>query len=254
MTGSPPSIRGTDCWNAILAGLQAEWPGANLDLGAQADKLSVDMREFERKLTDGSDDTSLRLWDNERQLVISRRLSRLPGTEFATRWAEAHGFPVAVRASGGTAVVHRPGVLNISLIRVALQPLKLSQGFDELSDIVVRAAARSGIALTVGKLARSYCAGTHDIGLDGRKLAGTAAVSRRHGAAYGGLFHASLTVSGDWRHDLELISGFEQRLGMPADYDVSAHTSLEEAFALAARAAYSSPSLSLLGEQPNFSL
>jgi len=246
--------RGTEVWDSIVADLQAEWPNATLDFGLRPEKLSDDIQEFRRILTTGAAGTHLRLWDNDWRLVISKRLSRLAGAPEAIRWAEAQGYPVVVRASGGTAVVHRPGVLNISLLRVSLEPLSLAHGFDELCGVIIRAAARSGLGLTAGKLARSYCAGSHDIGLDGRKLAGTAAVSRRHGNAYGGLFHASLTVCGDWRHDLELISGFEQRLGMPADYDLSAHTSLEEAFAQAALAAYSSPSRSLLGEQPNFSL
>ena len=161
---------------------------------------------------------------------------------------------MAVRASGGTAVVHRPGVLNISLLRISPRPLRPSQGFDELCDMIGLAGARLGFAFETGKLAQCYCAGSHDIGWRGRKIAGTAAVLRSNRAFHGGLFHASLVVFGDWRRDLELLCGYERLAGLPANYDIGAHTSLMDVQRKEAPASYSAAARSCLGEQPNFSL
>lgn len=228
MISSRASTQSGKLWNQLVNALLQEFDGAACDFGNRAEKILDDAHLLDQLLKHGRETEYLRLWDNEPHLVISKRLSRLPGASEAAEWAVSQGYPVGVRASGGTAVIHRPGVLNISYFWISSAPFKLSAGFDALCNIIKNAAQNLGIALETGKLARSYCAGTHDIGWQGRKIAGTAGVSRRHGKMHGGLFHASLVVSGDWRRDLALITQHERLSGMDARYDEAAHASLEE--------------------------
>lgn len=238
----------------MIGAIMVAWPNAECDFGARNDKVGDDARLLGTMLSSGNESSVLRLWDNSRHLVISKRLARLPGAERARGLAQASGYPITVRASGGTAVVHRPGVLNISLFRVARHPLKLAAGFDRLCDIIIQAALRIGLHLTTGLHARSYCSGTHDIGWRGRKLAGTAAVARRHNGLHGQIFHASLVVHGDWRSDVAVLSRFEREAGLETCYDLEAHISLAEAQDTELFEALSMKTRSCLGEQPNFSL
>ena len=222
----------TDLWSELLASLLRTHPGALCDFGAREDKIGEDVRLLAAMFDDGREREMLRLWDNEQRLVISRRLARLPDASDAIAALADRGWSVSVRASGGTTVVHRPGVLNISLFRMSHRQRKIVDGFDRLCSIIVRAAQDVGVSLDVGCMERSYCAGSHDIGWAGRKLAGTAGLMRRKGDRYGQLFHASLVVDGDWRGDLTAISAFERLAGMAVDYDVAAHGSLAEAVAI----------------------
>ncbi|MFD1767332.1 biotin/lipoate A/B protein ligase family protein [Sphingorhabdus buctiana] len=218
MTSSRSSATADSLWDRLVGSLSAEFPGAARDFGSRAGKIAHDAELLDRLIADGTGLEHLRLWDNAPHLVISKRLARLADADRAAAWANNQGYPVAVRASGGTTVVHRPGVLNVSYFRISDRPFKLTAGFDALCAIIEQAARTVGIQLETGRLASSYCSGSHDIGWRGRKLAGTAGVSRRRGAMHGGVFHASLVVSGDWRRDLDLITQFERLSGLVPSY------------------------------------
>lgn len=217
-----------ELWRRFTGALLAEHDYALCDFGFRSGKIAKDSNIINRMLDEGSEARLLRLWDNDRQIVVSRRLQKLEQFAEARQAAQAAGWPVAVRPSGGTTVVHRPGVLNITLFQTHYKHRKLSAGFDELCDIIVEAAARLNVYLEVGQLSQAYCAGSHDIGWRGRKVAGTAAAAKRRGALRGTFHHASIVVYGDWRMDIEMINEFERGLGLPAAYDVNAHASLRE--------------------------
>lgn len=218
-------------WRGMIDAIEDIFPTAEHDFGHRPEKIEDDARKLASLLEDGAECSHLRLWDNDRRLVISRRLARLPSASAASAAMVRAGWPVSVRASGGTAVAHSAGVLNISLYIVSRVQISLSSGYERLCAIIVEAARLNGIDLSVGFHAASYCAGTHDIGWQGRKLAGTAGLARQKVNLYGGLFHASLSVCDDWRTGLDAVCKFERSLGMPAAYETANHTSLCDAVA-----------------------
>lgn len=224
-----PSMSDADLWRSFVAALLAEHKNALCDFGLRSGKIAADSHILNRMLDEGNKARLLRLWDNDRNIVVSRRLQKQEKFADACQAARVAGWPVAVRQSGGTTVVHRPGVLNVTLFQTQYEHRKLSTGFDELCEVIVKAAARLGVNLEAGRLSRVYCAGSHDVGWRGCKIAGTAAVAKRRGALRGALHHASIVVYGDWRSDIETISNFERDLGLPANYEVNAHSSLSEA-------------------------
>lgn len=171
----------------------------------------------------------IRLWNNSRHLVVSRRIAKMPKFKTARQLCERLGWPVAVRASGGTTVVHRPGVLNVSLLTVDAERRTIRAGFDALCGIICRAAADIDIELAIGEIANAYCNGSHDIGWAGRKCGGTAALVRKHAGMTGRIFHASIVMQGDVAEDLAMMSAFETALGLARSYAPEHHCCLADA-------------------------
>ena len=183
---------------------------------------------FAEALTAG--DRLVRVWRNERCLVASRRQALLPTFPAARALSEAMGWPVAIRRSGGTAVAHRPGILNVSLLS-ALQP---DQGFSVGAEYAALLAILRGVLSAIsigcdhGDVPGAHCDGRYNLRWRGRKLAGTAgSLVRSRGRSFG-IFHASLVLDGAIAEDLEALRGFELTLGEARSYALDAHVSVDE--------------------------
>lgn len=172
----------------------------------------------------------LRIWANSRCIVASRGQSAASRFGAARRLSEAAGWPVAVRRSGGSAVAHRSGILNVSVMRLLAQDTTnwMTAGYEGLLDILVSALGRMNVACDHGAVPGAHCDGRFSLRSGGRKLAGTAAYSGRAGPSRYTVFHASIAVSGSLEQDLDAIGRFERGLGLAGSYDPSAHVSVSE--------------------------
>jgi lipoate-protein ligase A len=178
-------------------------------------------------LSDG--ELLIRAWRNPLCLVASRRQAGLTAFAAARSVSEAAGWPVAVRRSGGTAVVHRPGVLNISLLAAQPRDRDLSVGGDYamLLTVLRDMLAGIGVGCDQGDVPGAHCDGRYNLRWRGRKLAGTAGwIARPHGRTLR-IFHASLLVGGAIEEDLRAIRRFETALGEPKEYSIDAHIGVE---------------------------
>ena len=181
----------------------------------------------------GGNSRWLRVWRNVPCLVASRRQSRMPGFAQAAGQSAQEGWPLAVRRSGGTTVVHRPGMLNISLIGLNMANGHPGTRPDYLTllDVIARALAPLGIEAGHGAVAGAHCDGDYNLVSQGRKLAGTAGfVSRLNGMNLR-VFHATLSIGGALDADLAAITRFESALGEHPRYDRQAHVTVAEILA-----------------------
>jgi hypothetical protein len=173
-----------------------------------------------------------RIWENARCIVASRSQSLMPGFSNASRQSAAQGWPVVVRMSGGSAVAHRPGILNISSL--SCLPLAdsswVTEGYRRFLGMLVDSLGVLGIEADHGNSPGSYCDGRFNLRVDGRKLAGTAAYSGAREGQRFCMFHASVTVTGSCIEDVRAVMQFERALGTPCTYQPGAHVSLEEYF------------------------
>ncbi|MFC7050885.1 lipoate--protein ligase family protein [Emcibacter nanhaiensis] len=144
----------------------------------------------------------IRLWTNSPSIVVPTRDSRLPEFEQARTTMQQHGYEVAVRSSGGTAVLHNAQVLNASVIFRTPKADKVSMelGYQKLLDLfdllVPELAGRAYFASIPG----AYCDGDYNLVIDGQKIAGTAQRIKSAGAHIDHrtiLAHMSLLVTVD---------------------------------------------------------
>lgn len=171
----------------------------------------------------------LRLWSGPAALVAPRHFARKP--EFAAA-VEESPIPVAIRASGGTVVLHGPAFINITYIvaRTKGSDLNVDRLYAAFGDIAMGALERLGIVAGFERVSRAYCNGRHDIAVAGRKLAGTAAMVRRCAAFDAHLVHATLRLT-PVPGEIAAITAFERKLGLNPAYDERSLTSLAEELA-----------------------
>ncbi len=146
------------------------------------------------------------------------RVSSLPGFTEAAAAAEAQGWPVHIRATGGAPVPQFPGMLNLALAyRLdADRSWSLDDGYRHLAGVLIAALRKLGLEAEIGEIADAFCPGRYDLSLGGQKIAGLA--QRRRRATDGGqaiLAHACLLVDGELAVPLMALAAFEDAF-MPA--------------------------------------
>jgi lipoate-protein ligase A len=203
-------------------------PAAIIEHGGGADSVARDETLLREMLEPAAPDQIIRLWVNDPCLVTTRRLASYPLFESARAMSEEAGWPVHVRASGGSTVVHRPGVLNVSLLyRTSQGPLRIEDYYAPLTQRLIRALGRFGVQAATGKRPGSYCDGAFNILAGNRKIAGTSCRIIRSGGTLAVLAHAVLWVEGDVARDIAAIARFEAALGLNPDYDLAGHVTLQ---------------------------
>ena len=124
------------------------------------------------------------LWTSPPYVGATRPETRLPGFGEAARHAEAAGFPVLIRNSGGGAVAANEGSISFSLTS-PIEDLRhgLYERYGEGAELIVAAMNRVGIKAEAGEVDGEFCPGAYSVrtgGPSGIKIAGLAQrVTRR---------------------------------------------------------------------------
>ncbi|WP_417618127.1 lipoate--protein ligase family protein [Parasphingorhabdus sp.] len=199
--------------------------------GQQAIDDDDDLIDQVAALPPGS--SRLRIWENQNCLVTTRPIARRKAFPEAAEFSARSGWPVHVRSSGGSTVIHRPGILNISLaVAAGAKPVPPDASYDALITLLQAGFRKLHIEPFVGSIAGAYCDGNYNLCLNNRKIAGTASriIRRNDQTAY--ICHASITVYGSADSDIAHIRNFEQRLGLPDVYTTSSHATLADMLAI----------------------
>jgi octanoyl-[GcvH]:protein N-octanoyltransferase len=94
------------------------------------------------------------------------------------------GFEPIVRNSGGLAVVLDEGVLNISLIFPEKEKgIDINRGYDAMWELVKQMFADFGQEIEAREIIGSYCPGSYDLSIGGKKFAGISQRRLRKGVA-----------------------------------------------------------------------
>lgn len=207
----------------LIRNLREAGPPAILDLADGEPQMRVDGDEglLEAMLAGELPPLVQRIWTNRPCVVATRAQSRMPG--FAR--AVAEGWPVAIRLSGGGAVVHHGGTLQVSLIEAVEAPA-IEAGYRRLLDLLAAALEPLGLRAGPAAVAGAYCDGRFNLCAADRKIGGTAASIRSRRGRSAGVFHACVTIAGDVRDDVARVSRFEQALGQPGAYRATSHSSV----------------------------
>lgn len=174
-----------------------------------------------------SGSSCLRIWENRNCLVTTRAIARRENFAEAAKLSARSGWPVHVRSSGGTTVIHRPGILNVSLaVAGGAERVQPNASYSDLSALLQTAFHKLRLEAFVGPVVGAYCDGNYNLCLHGRKIAGTASriVRRKNQTAH--ICHASIVIYGSPERDISLISKFERGVGLDHVYATSSHTSL----------------------------
>lgn len=154
------------------------------------------------------------LWQAPQCLIVTRKDTRLPHYEAACEQLADEGWPVHVRDSGGTAVPHGAGILNLSLL-LPRTTTDLAHYYRLLGAPLLTLLAEYGLEGSYDFVPGSFCDGQYNLVIGGRKITGTAqrwlAPGQDHQGAV--LAQAMLLVAGDVDEGTRMASRFYELAG-----------------------------------------
>ncbi|MGY3873078.1 lipoyl protein ligase domain-containing protein [Aeromonas dhakensis] len=154
------------------------------------------------------------LWQAPQCLIVTRKDTRLPRYQAACEQLAAEGWPVHVRDSGGTAVPHGAGILNLSLM-LPRTTTDLAHYYRLLGAPLLALLGEYGLAGSYDFVPGSFCDGQYNLVIGGRKVTGTAqrwlAPGQDHHGAV--LAQAMLLVAGDVDEGTRMASRFYELAG-----------------------------------------
>lgn len=149
-------------------------------------------------------DAIVRTWVHSSSVVLGIQDHRLPSIEEGKQFLTAANFAPIVRNSGGLAVVLDEGVLNISLIFQDPGKLAIDTAFSYMVDFVKMLLPEAADRIEAYEIVGSYCPGTFDLSIGGKKFAGISQRRMQNGIAV----QIYLCVEGSGAERAKLIRTF----------------------------------------------
>ncbi|MFD1432863.1 lipoyl protein ligase domain-containing protein [Lacticaseibacillus yichunensis] len=152
-------------------------------------------------------------WTAADTVILGLLDQRLPGIAQARQALAAQGYESFFRNSGGLGVVADAGVLNVSLFVPPAQVPTITAGYQLMADWIQEALPECPVE--IGEVPHSYCPGSFDLSIAGRKFAGLAQRRNSRGVAV----MAYLSLNGDQLRRGQLMHDFYQSgSGTPPTY------------------------------------
>ncbi|MBP3041510.1 lipoate--protein ligase family protein [Bacillaceae bacterium Marseille-Q3522] len=153
----------------------------------------------------GTAPPTARAWVHGKTVVLGIQDTRLPHLKDAVRFLREQGYQTIVRNSGGLAVILDEGVLNISLIFSDLtRGIDINQGYEAMWYLIQQMFADFPVNIEAKEIVGSYCPGSYDLSIGGKKFAGISQRRLRKGVAV----QIYLCVNGSGHARAEFIRQF----------------------------------------------
>ncbi|WP_391119857.1 biotin/lipoate A/B protein ligase family protein [Psychrobacillus sp. L3] len=153
----------------------------------------------------GKSPATIRTWVHTNTVVLGIQDHRLPFVEDAQDFIRTQGFAPIVRNSGGLAVVLDDGVLNVSIILSEnKQSIDISTGYEVMLEFVKLLFPEAEGKIEAFEIVGSYCPGSYDLSIGGKKFAGISQRRLRQGIAV----QVYLCVEGSGSERADLIRQF----------------------------------------------
>ncbi|WP_181347751.1 biotin/lipoate A/B protein ligase family protein [Thalassobacillus sp. CUG 92003] len=148
--------------------------------------------------------TTARIWVHDKTVVLGIPDARLPYISEAVDYLESENYRVIVRNSGGLAVLLDEGVLNLSLIFPDSKEVNIHEGYNAMVDFTRYVFRDVTNDIEAYEIPDSYCPGTYDLSINGKKFAG---ISQRR-VKQGSAVQIYLDVTGSGKERARILKRF----------------------------------------------
>lgn len=149
-----------------------------------------------------------RAWVHQNTIVLGIQDTRLPFLKEGLSYLKDSGYHCIVRNSGGLAVVLDEGILNLSLILPESDKrIDINSGYDTMWDLIKVMFSDFDKQIEAREIVGSYCPGSYDLSIEGKKFAGISQRRIRNGVAV----QIYLSVNGSGSKRAEVIKEFYSR-------------------------------------------
>lgn len=148
-----------------------------------------------------------RAWVHHHSVILGIQDAKLPYIKDGLKYLDDLNYRYIVRTSGGLAVVLDEGVLNLTLIFPDTEKgIDIDRGYEAMYQLIVSMFQDLQHPIVAGEIKGSYCPGSFDLSIHGKKFAGISQRRLRKGVAV--QIYLCVTDSGGER--AEIIKRFYQ--------------------------------------------
>lgn len=127
---------------------------------------------------------TVRTWVHRSAVVLGIQDHRLPYVQAGMDLLEQRGYTPIVRNSGGLAVVLDEGIMNVSIVlNEAVGRIDINEGYDIMVAFIKGIFPEFADEIEAYEIVGSYCPGSYDLSVNGKKFAGIAQRRIRGGIA-----------------------------------------------------------------------
>ncbi|HFC9355504.1 TPA: biotin/lipoate A/B protein ligase family protein [Enterococcus hirae] len=116
----------------------------------------------------------LHFWQYEQTVILGMKDTRMPYFHEGIQELRKAGYQPIVRNAGGLGIISDQGVLNISLIFPQNEQEKISIDAAYEKMLTLTRLAFPTVSIEAFEVTHSYCPGTYDLSINGKKFAGIA--------------------------------------------------------------------------------
>ncbi|OCA88798.1 lipoate--protein ligase family protein [Pseudobacillus wudalianchiensis] len=146
-----------------------------------------------------------RAWVHHNTVVLGIQDTKLPFLQDGVQLLREAGLKTIVRNSGGLAVALDEGVLNLSLIFPDTEKgIDIDRGYEAMYLLIRQMFSDFPVQLDAYEIVGSYCPGSYDLSIEGKKFAGISQRRIRRGVAV----QIYLCVSGSGSERAAMIRQF----------------------------------------------
>ncbi|MBP2098023.1 lipoate--protein ligase family protein [Enterococcus rivorum] len=150
----------------------------------------------------------IHFWQLDRAMILGMKDTRVTHLDKGICALKQAGYPVILRNSGGLGVIADKGILNVSLILPNLKEKKLEidYAYTLMWAWLKSTFQTKHLSIDAFEITDSYCPGTFDLSINGKKFAGIAQRRVKDGIAV----MIYLSVNGDQKMRGESVRRFYQ--------------------------------------------
>ena len=149
----------------------------------------------------GKSPATARAWVHDQTIVLGIQDTKLPYLQAGLDYLENQQYTYIVRNSGGLAVVLDEGVLNLTLVFPEIEKgIDINRGYEAMWRLIKTMFADFHQEIEAREISGSYCPGSYDLSIKGRKFAGISQRRLKKGVAV--QIYLCVTNSGAERAEL----------------------------------------------------
>lgn len=149
--------------------------------------------------------STIRTWVHDHTVVLGIQDHRLPYVQEGIQFLNSRNYQAIVRNSGGLAVVLDSGVLNISIIlSEQAGSININEGYEVMVDLIKLLFPEACDKIEAYEIIGSYCPGSYDLSIGGKKFAGISQRRLRQGIAV----QIYLCIEGSGSERAKLVKDF----------------------------------------------
>ncbi|MFD2305716.1 lipoate--protein ligase family protein [Enterococcus termitis] len=150
----------------------------------------------------------IHFWQLDQAMILGMKDTRVSNLAKGVSTLKHAGYNTIIRNAGGLGVIADKGILNVSLIipNTDAKKISIDQGYTLMWEWIKHAFEDAAHPIDAYEITESYCPGTFDLSIDGKKFAGIAQRRVKDGIS----IMIYLSVNGDQQKRGESVRDFYQ--------------------------------------------